>query len=306
MQLNRKPSELASGKWQWLLTHFGIPAKYLVNKHGACPLCNDGKDRFRFDDKDGRGTWICNQCGSGDGYDMLQRFKGWSFRDAVKEVEQVVGVAVAQEVKSTTDEAKKMASVKRIWNESEPVSKGDPAWIYLNRRTGIEIIPANLRFHPALPYVDGDSVDYFPALIAAVSDASGLGVGVHRIYLTEAGNKAPVEKAKKLLAGKALQGACVRLGCANETLGIAEGIETALAASMRFKINSWAAISAGLLEQWNPPQSVRRVIVLGDNDESYTGQASAYSLAKRLKAKGIAVEVRIPEIVGKDWADDIR
>lgn len=306
MQLNRKPSEIASGKWQWLLTHFGVPSKYLINKHGPCPLCNDGKDRFRFDDKEGRGTWYCNQCGNGDGYSMLQRFKGWSFREAVQEVEKVVGVAVAQEIKSTNDEAKKMAAVKRIWTETEPISKGDPAWIYLNRRTGIELIPANLRFHPALPYVEGENVDYFPALVAAVSDANGVGVGVHRIYLTSEGNKAPVEKAKKLMAGKALQGACVRLGCTNDTLGIAEGIETALAASMRFGVNTWAAISAGLMEQWNPPELVRHLIVFGDNDASYTGQAAAYLLAKRMKAKGIDVDVRIPDQVGTDWADGLR
>lgn len=300
---NRKPAEIATGKWHWLLTHFGVPSRYLSNKHGPCPLCNDGKDRFRFDDKDGRGTWFCNQCGNGDGYTMLQRFKGWGFREAVQQVEQVVGVADCREVKSTTDEARKMAAIKRIWTEAEPVSKGDPAWLYLNRRVGIDLIPANLRFHPALKYSEGEFVDYFPAIVAAVSDQMGHGVGVHRIYLTNDGYKAPVENAKKLMAGKPLNGSAVRLGRANEVLGIAEGIETALAASMRFGITTWAAISAGLLEQWTPPENVRHVVVFGDNDESYTGQAAAYVLAKRMKAKGISVEVRIPDMAGKDWAD---
>jgi hypothetical protein len=36
------------------------------NRHQACPVCG-GSDRFRFDDKEGRGTWFCNQCGAGDG-----------------------------------------------------------------------------------------------------------------------------------------------------------------------------------------------------------------------------------------------
>ena len=29
-------------------------------KAGPCPLCAEGKDRFRFDDREGKGTWICN------------------------------------------------------------------------------------------------------------------------------------------------------------------------------------------------------------------------------------------------------
>ena len=33
----------------------GVPAKALTNRHGPCPICG-GKDRFRFDDKGGRGT----------------------------------------------------------------------------------------------------------------------------------------------------------------------------------------------------------------------------------------------------------
>ncbi|MDI5829610.1 hypothetical protein MJN51_36035, partial [Salmonella enterica subsp. enterica serovar Kentucky] len=34
-------------------------------RHAPCPACG-GKDRFRFDDN-GRGSFICNQCGAGDG-----------------------------------------------------------------------------------------------------------------------------------------------------------------------------------------------------------------------------------------------
>lgn len=45
--------------------------------HGPCPVCG-GKDRFRFDDKDGRGTWFCSQCDpqSGGGLLLLSRYLG--------------------------------------------------------------------------------------------------------------------------------------------------------------------------------------------------------------------------------------
>ena len=41
------------------------------NRHQACPVCG-GSDRFRFDDKEGRGTWFCNQCGAGDGLKLVE------------------------------------------------------------------------------------------------------------------------------------------------------------------------------------------------------------------------------------------
>lgn len=299
---NRKVSEIATGRWPAILMHFGIEERYLKNKGCPCPLCG-GKDRYRFDDKGGRGTWICNQCGAGDGFSLLEKFKGWTFKEAAYQVEQVAGSVQSVVVRQENDEAKKMASVRRIWTESEPVCKGDPAWLYLNRRVGIELIPACFRYHPALPYVEGDSVEYHPALIAAVSSHEGQGIGVHRIYLATDGSKAPVEKVKKLMAGRQLNGSSIKIGPACETLGIAEGIETALAASRLFSIPVWAAISATLLEQWMPPEIVKTVIVFGDNDDSFTGQVSAYKLAKILRNKGIKVEVRIPDEAGKDWAD---
>ena len=49
---------------------------------------------------------------------------------------------------------------------------------------------------------------------------------------------------------------------------------------------------------------LRHLIVFGDNDENFTGQTAAYSLANRLSLKGIKTEVRIPAKVGTDWADE--
>ncbi len=49
-----------NGRWRDVLSNYGcnVPSG---NKHGSCPVCG-GKDRFRFDDKQGRGTWFCSQC----------------------------------------------------------------------------------------------------------------------------------------------------------------------------------------------------------------------------------------------------
>jgi len=61
--------------WVELLIAAGIDAKALRNVHVPCPGCG-GKDRFRFDDHDGNGTFICSQGNgdnlSGDGFELLQ------------------------------------------------------------------------------------------------------------------------------------------------------------------------------------------------------------------------------------------
>ncbi|EKW84844.1 zinc-binding domain of primase-helicase family protein, partial [Escherichia coli 97.0007] len=58
----------ARGHWSRILPALGV--NVLKNRHQPCPVCA-GKDRFRFDDQEGRGTWFCNQCGAGDGLGMV-------------------------------------------------------------------------------------------------------------------------------------------------------------------------------------------------------------------------------------------
>src|SRR3546814_8107148 len=52
-------------RWPSILPQFGISPSYLTGKQTPCPTCG-GKDRFRFDNKDGRGTYYCNKYGPGD------------------------------------------------------------------------------------------------------------------------------------------------------------------------------------------------------------------------------------------------
>lgn len=306
MHLERTAAEIATGRWAYILPTLGIDESHLRNKHGPCPMCG-GKDRFRYDDKQGRGSWICNQCGAGDGYKLLQMFHGWGFRHTREEVERVVGfnpVAVAAPAQDD-DDARKTAAIRRVWSETEAVEKGDPVWTYLHRRLGLELIPACLRYHPALAYKhdDGD-ISHHPAMVAAVTYPDGKGATLHRTYLTSDGRKASVSAAKKLMPGKPLQTASIKLGGYSDVLGIAEGIETALAASRRFGIPVWSCVSSGLLEAWKAPDDVKRVVVCGDNDSKFGGQAAAFRIAHKLACAGIAVEVLIPESAGVDWADE--
>lgn len=78
----------ANGRWHYILTSLGIcvPDNH---KHGACPKCG-GKDRFRFDDKNGKGTWFCNHCGSGDGLDLLKLVTGKDTKTACFEINKIL------------------------------------------------------------------------------------------------------------------------------------------------------------------------------------------------------------------------
>ena len=76
------------GKWPGIYTQFGIDVG--DGKHRACPFCG-GKDRFRFDDKGGRGTAICGQCGAGDGFYWIQKILNIDFKMACEEVAKIVG-----------------------------------------------------------------------------------------------------------------------------------------------------------------------------------------------------------------------
>ena len=297
-----RAAELAVGRWPGLLAHFGIESPLLTGKHAPCPICG-GKDRFRFDDKDGRGTFFCSHCGAGDGFKLLQHVKGWSFKQAASEVEGIVGTVQSGAAKPVQSDAAKVEACRRLWRESRPVVAGDPVSAYLLRRTGIEAAPACIKFHPDLPYRHDDgSTTRHPAMVARVQDADGRGVAIHRTYLTDEGEKADVPTVKKIL-GTLPPSSAARLCPASACMGIAEGIETALSASVLFGVPTWAAISAGGMERWTPPPGNERVLIFGDNDSSGTGQAAAWSLAKRLIAGGIEAEVRIPSRSGSDWAD---
>jgi putative DNA primase/helicase len=295
-------AELALNRWPGLLAHFGIDRDALTGKHVPCPACG-GKDRFRFDDKEGRGTFFCSHCGSGDGFKLLGLLKGWTFREAAKEIEAIVGTIPATAAASKPNEADKLAICRRMWAESLAVVPGDPVALYLARRCCVESVPLVIRFHPRLAYRHDDaSVTHHPAMIGRVQDVTGTGCAIHRTYLTDAGEKASLDPSKKL-TGSLPAGAAIRLFPPCECIGVAEGIETAMSAFALFGVPTWAAVTAGGLERWTPPEGTERVIVFGDNDASGTGQAAAWVLAKRLIAGGIEAEVRIPSQAGTDWND---
>lgn len=81
----------ACGNWQHILSTIGIPSGCLKDKHQPCPICG-GKDRFRFDNKQGFGTYYCNQCGSGDGFAFVMAWQQCDFPTAAQTVARILGM----------------------------------------------------------------------------------------------------------------------------------------------------------------------------------------------------------------------
>jgi putative DNA primase/helicase len=288
-------AERARGRWHGILTELGVSPKLLENRHGPCPLCG-GNDRFRFDDKDGRGTWICNHCGAGDGPELVKRLNGVDFKDAANLVEKFIG-RIPKRPPPKPVPAATRDELNRIWKRSKHIVAGSPAGKYLFARCGIGHFPIHLR----------EVSNGTPEMIAMVSDNAGNPVTIHRTFLTLEGDKANGfgRSSRKLMPGPLPDSVAIRLGLecnyVPSVLGVAEGIETALSVKKMFHIPCWSLINSAMMAKWNPPDGVEKVIIYGDNDKSFAGQAAAYKLASRLSAK-LSVEVRIPDQVG-DWND---
>lgn len=296
--------ELARGKWSGILGQW-LNERNLSGKHSSCPLCG-GKDRFRFDDLNGEGTWICSNCGAGAGMHLLMSVTGWQFKQAAQYIESMVGKVKAKPIRTAPDTEDAMAQIKKVWKETLPITEGDPVWRYLNNRTGLTEFPKHLRYHPNLSYYEDGKQSFHPAMIGHVQQSNGEGSTLHRTYLNQDGAKANVPTPKKLMTPVAkMENVAIRLGAPEDgAIAIAEGIETALAVTKRFKIPCWSVISAGLMRSFRPPEGVDFLFIYADNDESYTGQAAAFELANKIvMSSKVEVRVEIPPVMGKDWAD---
>lgn len=217
--------------------------------------------------------------------------------------------------KALADEERQRQRQARINDQlfayAHALERQSPVGRYLvNRGLGkLSKRPQALRM-ASMPYFnDGYEIGVFPVMLGAVTTPEGVLVGLHRTYISDGGYKAPVPQPKKLSrTSGVLAGASIKLYeptiiNGKLTLGVSEGIETALACYLASGIPTWSCVSAGLLRAFQWPVGLQSLVIYADNDASGVGQAAARDLAGRAAAAGIECRVLIPEIVGNDWLD---
>ena len=286
-----------------------------------CPFHRERTPSFTVSDV--KRFYHCFGCGAhGDVFDFVMRSEKISFAKAAEKlagdamlsdgrVRTATARAASRRREASDDRAARTAQARRIWQKAKPAS-GTPVEAYLSGR-GINVakiggMPTALRFHSELYH--GPSGETLPAMVAAVRGAGGQVVAVHRTYFarrTGAWRKLAGGEAK-LSLGPVRSGA-VRLfdfpahGFRDDVIGVAEGIETALAVALLYAVPTWAAVSGGNMAALVPPFGATRVKIFYDNDASGSGRRYAETAAARFHAEGRAVTLECPPNGAGDFAD---
>jgi hypothetical protein len=203
-------------------------------------------------------------------------------------------------------QAYKTSLASKLWGQRVSI-EDTLAAKYLNARqcpVSPEVIAAAaLGFHAICPF----GHERFPALLALVTNpVTGEPLGIHRTAVRSDGlgkQKMPDGGAPKRMLGSS-KGGVVRLQPGGPSLGIAEGIETALSAAEIFKMPVWAALSANGIANFPIVPGVERLTVFADHDTA--GISAARKCRHKYKKAGIGVEVRYPPLIGNDWNDHAR
>ena len=284
--------EQACGHWPRILPALGVPV--IKNRHQACPVCG-GSDRFRFDDKEGRGTWFCNQCGAGDGLKLVEKVFGVKPSEAAQKVNTVTGCLppVAPEAMAAagaeTDADRKAAAALAVrLMEKTRTATGNA---YLTRKgfPGHEcVMLTSTHKTGGVTYRAGD-------VVVPLHDETGALVNLQLIN---------PDGLKRTLKGGQVKGTCHTIEGqkqAGKRQWIAEGYATALTVhhltgeTVMVALSSVNLLSlASLVRQKHP---ACQIVLAADRDLNGDGQTRAAAAAQACEGT-----VALPPVFG-DWND---
>jgi putative DNA primase/helicase len=303
--------------------------------HVPCPV-HGGRDGFRlYKDFASTGGGVCNTCGAfRNGVSLLAWLRDvttkQSFRMAAEFLEQgeAAGITYREAPKpKPVDPAKLAENRKKLiaaWKASKAPA-GTQVEDYLAARLvwTPKLNGWKVRCHPKMACWDFDEDTdelvfrgEFPVMLSAVTGLDGKVLTLHRTYLAQDGlGKAPgVTKSKKMmkLAVETASGGAIQLMPASgPVLGVAEGIETALAGFVGSgsSVPVWACVSSAMLGAFEPPEGVKHLIVWADKDAKGAGETYSKKLKERMAERDIKVTVLLPDMAipegskGVDWCD---
>ncbi|WP_436637636.1 DUF7146 domain-containing protein [Microbaculum sp. FT89] len=202
-----------------------------------------------------------------------------------------------------TDEQRerKKVSALDIWHQST-AQQGTQVETYLRARgcplSQHHIEADAIRFHPACPF----GTLRVPAMIGLMRNPeTNQPTGIHRTALRDDGRgkrNMPDGSSPKRMLGIA-KGAVVKLQIEAPRMGIAEGIETALSASLLFDQPVWAALSTNGIRNFPLLKPLQFLSIFADNDEA--GLAASKECARRYALAGINGSICAPLERGADW-----
>ncbi|MDI4359120.1 DNA primase [Escherichia coli] len=282
----------ACGHWPHILSALGV--EVIKNRHQACPVCG-GSDRFRFDDKEGRGTWFCNQCGAGDGLKLVEKVFGVNPSEAAQKVNAVTGnlSPVAPEVIAATEagteaDRKAAAALAAKLMEKSRTATGNA---YLTRKG----FPALECLTLTATHKTGGVTYHAGDVVVPLCDDTDTLVNLQLIN---------ADGLKRTLKGGQVKGACHVIEGnkqAGKRLWIAEGYATALTVhhltgeTVMVALSSANLLSLASLTRQKHPAC--QIVLAADRDLSGDGQTKAAAAAEA--CEGI---VALPPVFG-DWND---
>ncbi|EOE5649684.1 primase-helicase zinc-binding domain-containing protein [Cronobacter sakazakii] len=282
----------ACGHWPRILPALGV--KVIKNRHQACPVCG-GSDRFRFDDKEGRGTWFCNQCGAGDGLNLVEKVFSVSASEAAGKVDAVTGnlPPVDPEVIATaeaeTDAGRKAAAALAAKLMEKTHTATGNAYLTRKGLAGYEcVMLTGTHKTGGVTYLAGD-------VAVPLYEDTGALVNLQLIN---------AEGLKRTLKGGQVKGTCHVIEGkkqAGKRLWIAEGYATALTVhhltgeTVMVALSSVNLLSLASLARLQHPAC--QIVIAADRDLNGVGQTSAAAAAEACEGT-----VALPPVFG-DWND---
>jgi putative DNA primase/helicase len=189
--------------------------------------------------------------------------------------------------------------------------KGSEGEEYLLSRN-IKILPkkgvrfSGLEFEP-------ETKKYTSSLVSVMTDGRMKINYLHKTFIA-AGRKILNINSKKLFTAnglteeeckscgsRLLDSTAVKLFNCGNTLGIAEGLETALSATQIYDCPTWSLANATFLGNFVAPNNVKHLIIYADNDKSGRGLLAAFQCGNKnvvRKDGPEKVTIRCPTDVG--------
>lgn len=319
---------------------------------GLCPFHQERTPSFYVIDDD---HYHCFGCGAhGDAIGYLMRTRGLDFQSAVAQLaSSSVSSGIAQKRSRPRPQTAAVSLPERISDQVRELWDGADAHniaeFYLRSRGLLRYgaLPTALRGHNRVLYVEACGIEkpivepswrtwrssdgqwrkaiHKPAMLAAITNAEGQVTALQRIwcerrYEVDASRSGPQDaraqglETRKKTMGRIGTGA-IRLAEPEDTLGLAEGVESAMAASQLFRYPVWAL--AGVTRMgaagrdgrpdrapaiWLPPQ-IRHLYIFGDRGEA--GERAADFCAWWYRRQGLDAVAVLPTESYDDWNSEL-